>query len=100
MIKHIILWKLDSKLTEIEKNIVKKNAKTELEALVGKVPGLIAMDIQIEHLPSSNADMMLYSELADESALAVYKDHPEHVRVADNYVRPYTVERLCLDFKD
>ena len=98
MIKHIILWKLDGKLTQSEKMSVKENAKYELENLVGKVPGLITMQIQIDHLPSSNVDMMLYSELEDENALNVYKDHPEHVRVADNFVRPYIAERSCIDF--
>lgn len=99
MVKHIILWKLNENLNENEKVKIKEMAKVELEGLVGKVPGLIKMDIQTEHLPSSNADLMLYSELESEEALDVYKDHPEHVRVADNFVRPYTVQRLCLDFK-
>ena len=99
MVKHIILWKLNDELNEVEKESVKKNAKTELEGLVGKVPGLIKMEIQTDRLASSNADLMLYSELEDENSLLIYKDHPEHVRVADNFVRPYTVQRLCLDFK-
>ena len=99
MVKHIILWKLNDELSQNEKEYVKKNAKIEFESLVGKVPGLIAMNIQTEGLSSSKADMMLYSELESEEALSIYKDHPEHVRVADNFVRPYTVLRLCLDFK-
>ena len=99
MVKHIILWKLNDELSESEKETVKKNAKTELEALVGKVPGLLKMEIQTERLASSNADLMLYSELEDEKSLEIYKDHPEHVRVADNFVLPYAVQRLCLDFK-
>ena len=99
MVKHIILWKLNDELSQNEKENVKKNAKIELERLVGKVPGLIAMNIQTEGLPSSNADMMLYSELEGEEYLEIYKNHPEHVRVADKFVRPYTVLRLCLDFK-
>ena len=30
--------------------------------------------------------------------IAVYAKHPEHVRVADNYVRPYVKDRACLDY--
>ncbi len=98
MVKHVILWKLDEKLSESEKEQVKTDAKLELEALVGKIPGLLSMKIEIGRLESSNADMMLDSTLEDEDALKVYKEHPEHVRVANGFVRPYTVQRLCLDF--
>lgn len=99
MVKHIILWKLNENLSENEKAKIKSEAKTELEGLVGIIPGLTVMQIQTEYLPSSNADLMLYSELESEEALSVYRDHPEHVRVADNFIRPYTIERLCIDFK-
>ena len=57
--------------------------------------GLIAK-LNKENIP--NADMMLDSGLESEDALKVYAGHPDHVRVADNFVRPYTVQRLCLDF--
>ena len=98
MVKHVILWKLDDKLSASEKEQVKINAKRELEDLVGKVPGLLSMNIEIGRLETSNADMMLDSTFDSVDSLKGYKDHPEHVRVADGFVRPYTVERLCLDF--
>ena len=98
MLKHVILWKLDSKLSEVEKEKVKTDAKRELEALVGLVPGLISMSVTINGIESSNADMMLDSTLEGIEALNVYRVHPEHVRVADDFIRPYTTERLCLDY--
>ena len=33
-------------------------------------------------------------------ALQAYATHPAHVEVADTKVRPYTVQRVCLDFED
>ena len=99
MIKHIILWKLDDKYSSKELNEIKANAKRELEALVSKISGLSVMKIEINGIGSSNADMMLYSEFINKEALNEYKTHPEHVRVADGFVRPYTVQRLCLDFE-
>ncbi len=98
MVKHIILWKLDEELSENEKNQVTTNAKRELEALVGKVPGLLSMNIEIGRLESSNADMMLDSTLENTEALKGYATHPEHVRVANEFLSPYIVQRLCLDF--
>ena len=98
MLKHVILWKLDSKLSEVEKEKIKTDAKRELEALVGLVPGLISMSVAINGIESSNADMMLDNTLEGIEALNVYRVHPEHVRVADCFIRPYTTERLCLDY--
>lgn len=98
MVRHVILWKLSEKFSEAEKELIKANAKRELEGLIGKVPGLISMKIETGQLQGSNADMMLDSSFESIEALNGYKDHPEHVRVADGFVRPYTVERLCLDF--
>ena len=69
-----------------------------LEGLVGKVPGLLEVHVNINGLPSSNADLMLDTTFTDEAALKGYAVHPAHVAVADGKVRPYTAVRTCLDF--
>ena len=100
MVKHIILWTLNPALSEDEKETVKAGIKEGLEGLVGKVPGLIDVKVHVSgRLPSSNADVMLDSTLESEEALKGYATHPEHVAVANGKVRPYTVQRSCLDFE-
>lgn len=100
MVKHIILWTLNPELSEVEKKTVKAGIKEGLEGLVGKVPGLIDVKVQIDgRLDSSNADVMLDSTLENYDALKAYAKHPAHVAVADTKVRPYTVQRSCLDFE-
>lgn len=99
MIKHMILWKINEKFSPEEKEKILADAKRELETLKGKVPGLIEIRVQTEKLSSSNADMMLDSTLDSEEALKNYQSHPEHVAVANGFVRPFTIERLCLDFE-
>lgn len=99
MVKHVILWQLKDELTAEEKATIKKEMKESLEALVGKIPGLLEMKIQTEALASSNAEVMLDSAFEDEAALKVYATHPEHVAVADGKVRPFTKARFCLDFE-
>lgn len=96
MVKHIILWKLKD---EHNTAAVKQGIKTGLEGLAGKIPGLVEIRVQTEALASSNADVMLYSVFVDEAALKGYSVHPDHVYVADTFVRPYTQTRLCLDFE-
>ena len=99
MVRHVILWKLKDSLSENEKIRIAKEIKENLEGLVGKVPGLISLEIGTNPLPSSNADVMLDSVLENEEALKEYQKHPEHVKAADTYIRPYTEVRRCLDYE-
>ena len=73
MVKHIILWTLNPELTEEEMQTVKAGIKEGLEGLVGKVPGLIDVKVQINgRLSSSTADLMLDCTLENEEALKEY----------------------------
>lgn len=100
MVKHVILWTLNPELSEEEKNSVKIGIKEGLEGLMGKVPGLTEIKVNIDgRLASSNCDVMLDSTLESEEALKGYASHPAHVEVANTKVRPYTVQRTCLDYE-
>lgn len=99
MVKHIILWQLKDELTKEEKDSVKAGIKKGLESLQGRIDGLLEIKVQTEDLPSSNADLMLYSVFDSAEALKGYAVHPAHVEVADTKVRPFTKTRLCLDFE-
>ncbi len=96
MVKHIILWKLKD---ECNTNEVKNGIKNALEGLLGVVPGLLEIKVQTECLSTSNVDVMLYSVLESEEALKGYAVHPAHVAAADNFVRPFTETRSCIDFE-
>lgn len=99
MVKHLILWKLKDDITGEAKEKVLREMKVNLEALVGKVPGLLRLDIVTNPMASSNADVMLDSDLESADALSGYQSHPEHVAVANTYVRPFTEVRLCMDYE-
>lgn len=99
MVKHMILWKLNDGLTPAEQEQVKQNAKEALEALAGKVDGLLDIHVHTNGLPSSNCDMMLDSTLESAEALSGYQSHPLHQAAANTFVRPFTAQRMCLDFE-
>ena len=95
MVKHIILWKLKE---EFNTSDVKAQMKEKLEGLMGEIDGLLEIKVQLEKLESSNVDVMLYSVFTDEAALKNYAIHEKHVFVADNFVRPFTAARSCIDY--
>jgi len=98
MVKHMIIWKLKPRSEEafVER---KKLIKENLENLVGKIPGLISMHIQIDNLDSSIGDMLMDSTMESVEALKVYTAHPDHVYVAETFIRPYVETRLCIDYE-
>ena len=98
MVKHIIVWTL-KEMSDEEKIKVKKGIKENLEALKGKIPGLFEITVHTEALPSSNADLILDSTFLDEASLKGYAVHPDHVYVADNFVRPNVQIRSCIDYE-
>ena len=49
--------------------------------------------IKIGQIPDRNVAQAIVE------ALKTYATHPAHVAVADTKVRPYTVQRTCLDFE-
>ena len=97
MVKHIILWNLKE---EFKKDEVKEGIKKGLEGLSGIVPGLLEIKVIIDPLETSNSDVMLYSVFEDFESLKGYAVHPQHVYVADTFVRPYTKSRCCMDFEE
>ncbi len=99
MVKHVILWTLKEELSAEEKESVKAGIKEGLEGLKGQIPGLIDIQVNIDPLASSNAEVMLDSSFENEESLKGYAVHPAHVAVADGKVRPYTASRTCMDYE-
>ena len=98
MTKHIILWQFKDKLSAEEKKTAAAGAKKALEALKGRIEGLTDIKVITEKLDTSNADMMLDSTFTSADALHNYSIHPLHVKAADEFVRPFTKSRTCIDY--
>jgi len=99
MVKHVILWNLKDEFDDAKKDEIKSGIKEGLEGLKGKIPGLVDIKVMTDCLPSGNADVMLDSTFESVEALKGYAVHPEHVKVADGNVRPFTKSRACMDFE-
>ena len=91
MVKHIVMWKLKEKNDALE-------IKTRLEALAGRIPGLLNIEVGIDFLHSEqSADLVLVAELADPASLDLYQQHPEHQAVIP-LVRAAALSRSVADY--
>ena len=72
MVKHIVLYTLKE---GVDKEEAVKLIASVLESLVGKIPGLLHMEIRRAYV---GMDYALYSEFESREALAAYATHPLH----------------------
>lgn len=99
MVRHVIVWTLKDEYSDSEKEQIKKGIKEGLEALAGKVPGIVEIRVNTDKLPSSSGDVMLDSLFENGEALKAYSVHPSHVEVADGKVRPFVKIRSSFDYE-
>lgn len=99
MVHHIVMWKFKPEIEDTQKPEIKRAMAENLAALIGKVPGLLTVKFVESPIPSSTHDIALVTTLEKAEDIAVYAKHPDHVYVADTYVRPYVTERACLDYE-
>jgi len=98
VIKHIVFWKLKLSADGRSADANALEIKQRLEALNGRIPGLIRLEVGIDlSRTDSSADLALYSEFVDQAALDAYQVHPEHVAVAD-FVGRVRESRTVVDY--
>ena len=99
MIKHIVMWKIQG-VNNQSKEETAKQMKEALEDLNGKIEGLINLEVGIDFLHSDMSyDVVLYSELADKAALDFYQNHPLHIKVANDTIKPMITSRIVVDYE-
>ena len=99
MIKHIVMWRLKDSAGGRDKAANARLIKEKLEALRGRIPGLLTVEVGLDFSKSdASADVVLVSEFADRAALQVYQAHPEHTAVAD-FIGEVRSERRLIDYE-
>jgi len=99
MVRHIVAWNFKDGLTETENKANAQEIKSEVEALTRLIPGIIALNVRIDILPSGNRDIVLNSLFENEAALIAYQSHPEHKKVAA-FIGAVTQDRVCVDYEE
>lgn len=98
MVRHVIGWDYADGFTLEENLSHAKNMKVELENLIHLIDGIISIKLSFHPVDTSDAAVFLDSTFESEEALKAYTVHPEHVRVANNFVRPFVKNRRCFDY--
>lgn len=93
MIKHIVLYTLKE---DVDKAAAVQVVKASLEPLVGKIPGLMHMEIRQAY--HGGMDYALYSEFESKEALANYAQHPLHLE-AKTHFHMFLNQRYCADYE-
>ena len=93
MVKHIVLYTLKE---GTDKETAVKTVASVLEPLVGKIPGLLHMEIRPAY--HGGMDYALYSEFESQEALANYAKHPLHLEAKEHFWM-YLDQRFCADYE-
>jgi hypothetical protein len=98
MLKHIVLYKLKDSAAGAGKDQNARKLKAEIEALAGKIPQIVKIEVGINAVPSDAAyDVAIYSEFLDKVDLEIYQKHSEHMKVAD-LVKAVAAGRAVVDY--
>ena len=92
MIKHIVLYKFKP---DVDKEAAIKIIASNLEPLVGKIPGLKHMEIR---LAFQGMDYALYSEFESRQTLEAYAKHPLHLE-AKSHFHHFIDTRVAADYE-
>lgn len=99
MIKHIVVWRLKEAAHGNDKRTNARLIKQQLEALNGRIPGLLRLEVGIDFSATeSSADLALYSEFVSREALDAYQVHPEHKSIMP-FVGEARSERRMVDYE-
>lgn len=79
MVKHIVLYTFKE---GVEKDGAVRLIASVLEPLVGKIPGLLHLEVRRAF---NGMDYALYSEFESREALAVYATHPLHEEAKSHF---------------
>ena len=92
MVKHIVVYTLKE---GVDKDEAVKLIASKLEPLVGKIPGLLKMEVR---RCFAGMDYALYSEFETREDLAVYATHPLHEEAKSHFVHLLS-SRVAADYE-
>ena len=98
MIRHIVMWKFRRDLEETPLQIAQE-MKSRLEALNGKIDGLVRAEVGVNVKETASAfDAVLTADFDSWELMDAYKVHPLHVVIGD-YCKERRLECVDVDYE-
>jgi Stress responsive A/B Barrel Domain len=98
MIKHVVFFSLKPEAEGKGKAENARIIKSRLEALNGKIPVIVKLEVGINSNPAESGwDLALVSEFKNTADLDAYQKHPEHVKVGE-FIGKVKSGRACVDY--
>ena len=91
MVKHIVVYTLKE---GVDKDAAVEIVRSHLEPLVGKIPGLLKMEVR---RCFAGSDYALYSEFEKPEDVAAYRAHPLH-QEAKSHFHHFLDTRVSADY--
>jgi len=93
MIRHIVLLKLkeNSPLSLIKEKIL--SLKYEIKEIINIEVGI---DIKFD---KNSSDLSIIADFKEIKDLEIYANHPKHIEVINNYIKPYLISRTVVDYE-
>mgnify|MGYP002509265360 CR=1 FL=1 len=92
MVKHIVLYTLKE---GVDKDAAVALIASKLEPLVGRIPGLLKMEVR---RCFAGMDYALYSHFESKEALKAYATHPAHLEAKEKFWN-FLDKRFCADYE-
>ena len=92
MVKHIVLYTFKE---DVNKQEAIKIVDEALTPLVGKIPGLMHLEVK---LAFNGMDYALYSEFENRQALEAYAVHPLHLEAKEKFFH-FLSSRVAADYE-
>ena len=98
MIRHIVMWKFNRDMEETPLQVAEE-MKRRLEALNGKIDGLLRAEVGVNAKESASAyDAVLTADFPSWEALDAYRVHPLHVVVVE-YCKVRCASHVDVDYE-
>ncbi len=102
MFRHIVLFALDKDLfigSEAQ-GLQLAKIKSLLEALPSKIEVLSDLKVYLNENPEEEYDFALEAWLPSAEDLPLYAQHPEHLLIVKEEIKPFLKKRACVDFNE
>lgn len=98
MLKHVVLFALEGFVSPEAKAAHLEQIKKALEALPDRIPALRRMVVHLNQNPREAYDFVLEAYLDSLDELSLYADHPDHLEIVRELIKPHVRARACIDY--